>query len=50
MQPPKAVLQQLVNADKGGPRHAISAPRDVKQVSTTIFIFKLHTKINNVKH
>ena len=29
---PKAIHTKIINEDRGGPRHAVLTPRDVKQV------------------
>ncbi len=40
--PVRKVYQEIINTDEGGPRHAITTPRDYKQVMKIIRILKAY--------
>ena len=42
LKPVRKVYQEIINTDEGGPRHAITTPRDYKQVMKIIRILKAY--------
>ena len=42
LKPVRKVYQENINTDEGGPRHAITTPRDYKQVMEIIRILKAY--------
>ncbi len=42
LKPVRKVYQEIINTDEGGPRHAITTPRDYKQVMEIIRTLKAY--------